>query len=60
MQVGLSERDIVLPHPLHLISTSSDQISETVLHQKHVMVSGYGVFISLLPGQLSFSILLTP
>jgi hypothetical protein len=52
--VGFISRDIVLLHPLHTISISSDHISETVSHQKHFIFSGYGVLISLLPGQLSF------
>ena len=55
---GFISRDMVFPHFLQVISTSSDQISHTVSHQKHVISSGYGVLISLLPGQLSLSIVI--
>jgi hypothetical protein len=54
-QVGFISRDMVLLHVLQTISTSSDQISETVSHQRQVISSGYGVRISRLPGQLSFN-----
>ncbi len=54
MQVGLISRVMVFLHPLHSISTSSDHISDILSHQKHVISSGYGVLISLLPGQPSF------
>lgn len=53
MHVGFISLAMVLLHPLHTISASSDHISEMVSHQKQVISSGYGVFISLLPGQLS-------
>lgn len=56
MQVGLISREVVFLQFLQTISVSSDQISETASHQKHFISSGYGVLISLLPGQLSFSI----
>jgi len=57
MHVGFISRVIVFLHDLHEISTSSDQISFTVSHQKHCISSGNGVLISLLPGQLSLNII---
>jgi hypothetical protein len=54
MHEGLISRDIVFPQFPHRVSTSSDHISPAASHQKQRISSGYGVFISLLPGQLSF------
>lgn len=54
MHEGTISRVMVLPHPLQTVSGSSVQISFFRVQKAQTSSSGYGFLISLLPGQLSF------
>lgn len=56
MHEGIISRVIVFPHPLQIMSGSSVHISFLWVQKAQIKSSGYGLLISLLPGQLSFII----